>query len=53
MFVFDNKCIIDTALTVGSVLMGNATDGRKIIFYKDIVGIQFKQPGFSFRLYSA
>ena len=45
MFVFDNKCIIDTALTVGSELMGNATDGRKIIFYKDIVGIQFKQPG--------
>lgn len=25
--------------------MGNATDGRKIIFYKDVVGIQFKQLG--------
>ncbi len=45
IYIFENKCIINTDFTVGSILQGNATDGRKIIFYKDIIGIQFKEPG--------
>lgn len=40
--VFDNKCVITTELTLGSILTSNATDGKKIIFYLDVVGVQFK-----------
>lgn len=40
--VFDNKCIITTEVTLGSILTSNAMDGEKTIFYKDVVGIQFK-----------
>ena len=40
--VFDNKCIITTEVTFGSILSSNAMDGEKTLFYKDVVGIQFK-----------
>lgn len=30
---------------IGSLITGNATDGTKVIFYKDIIGIQIKEPG--------
>lgn len=43
--VYDNKCVIYTDVTVGSVLTNNATDGEKTIFYKDCIGIQYKEPG--------
>lgn len=45
--IFDNKCIIRTELTAGSVLSGNATDGEKTIFYIDCTGLQFKKHGLS------
>lgn len=43
--VFDNKCIIKTSVTIGSLLTHNATDGTKTIYYADVVGVQFKEPG--------
>ena len=41
--IFDNKCIIHTELTAGSLLSGNTTDGEKTLFYMDCVGVQFKE----------
>lgn len=45
--VYDNKCVITTDVTVGSVLTNNALDGQKTIFYMDVSGIQFKKSGFT------
>lgn len=45
MSVYDNKCVIVTNVSLGSVLTGNALDGEKTIFYADVVGIQFKESG--------
>ena len=45
MYVGRNKCIIETKVTAGSVLTGNATDGEKVIFYRDCSALQFKQAG--------
>ena len=43
MKVFDDHVEIVVELTAGSVLTGNITDGTKIVFYKDVIGIQFKE----------
>ena len=43
--VYDNKCVITTDVTLGSILTHNALDGRKTIFYIDVKGIQFKKSG--------
>ena len=43
--VFNDKCIITTKVTLGSILTHNATDGEKTIYYSDVVGVQFKEPG--------
>ena len=43
--IYPYKCIINTSVTVGSVLTHNATDGEKTIYFKDVVGVQFKKPG--------
>lgn len=43
--IYDRKCVISTKPGVGSFLTGNVTDGEKTIFYKDIVGVQFKKSG--------
>lgn len=45
MEVYDNKCVIRTEVTPGSVLASNATDGEKTIFYIDCIGVQFKRSG--------
>jgi hypothetical protein len=45
MWVFDRKCVIATRAGVGSFFTGNVSDGEKTIFYKDVVGIQFKKSG--------
>ena len=45
LIVCQNKCIIRTSVTVGSVITGNATDGEKMIFYRDCSGLQFKESG--------
>lgn len=43
--VYDNKCIIKTDATVGSILTRNSNDGEKTIFYVDCCGLQFKEAG--------
>ena len=43
--VYEDKCVIKTKTTVGSLLSGNATDGEKIIYYCDVIGVQFKMTG--------
>ena len=45
--IYDNKCIIKTEVTAGSVITGNASDGEKTIFYRDCIGLQFKKTGLS------
>jgi hypothetical protein len=45
MLVYENKVIISTAVTLGSLIAHNATDGEKTIYYKDCVGVQFKESG--------
>lgn len=47
MTLYDNKCIIKTKVSVGSVLTHNATDGEKTIFLIDVSGVQFKRSGFA------
>ena len=43
--VYDNKCVITTDVSLGSLLTSNALDGQKTIFYIDVQGIQFKKSG--------
>lgn len=45
--VFTDRCIVTTNASVGAILTGNSLDGEKTIFYKDIVGVQFKESGFA------
>ena len=45
--VYDNKCVITTDVTTGSLLTHNAQDGEKTILYIDVVGVQFKQCGWT------
>ena len=45
--VYENKCVIKTKTTIGSIIASNATDGEKTIYYKDCVGVQFKKSGFT------
>lgn len=43
--VYPYKCIISTDVTAGSLLTNNATDGEKTIYFKDVIGIQYKSSG--------
>ena len=43
--VFEDRVVITTDVTLGSILTANATDGAKTIFYSDVVGVQFKRTG--------
>ena len=43
--VYENKCVIKVGVTIGSIVAKNALDGEKTIYYKDVVGVQFKTPG--------
>ena len=45
MKLYDNKIVINTKKTVGSLVTGNFTDGEKTIFLCDVVGVQFKKSG--------
>ena len=42
MLVYPHKCVIKTDVTIGSILTSNATDGEKTIYYKDVIGVQYK-----------
>ncbi|MBQ8651573.1 MAG: SHOCT domain-containing protein [Alphaproteobacteria bacterium] len=43
MKVYEDKCVLTTKVTIGSVLTSNATDGEKTIYYSDVLGVQFKR----------
>lgn len=43
--VYPYKLLITTDVTLGSVLTHNATDGTKTIYFSDIIGVQYKEPG--------
>ena len=45
--VYSNKCIITTNISAGSMLSHNTTDGTKTIYYKDVIGLQYKELGFT------
>ena len=45
--VYPYKCVITTSVTAGSIISNNATDGEKTIYFSDIIGVQFKRPGFT------
>ena len=45
LIVFEDKVIIKTTVTAGSLLSGNVSDGEKIIYYADCIGVQFKESG--------
>ncbi len=45
LYVCEDHIRITVDVTVGSVITGNATDGEKIIFYDDCIGIQYKRCG--------
>lgn len=45
MRVYEDKCVLKTEVTFGSLITGNATDGSKTIFYVDCNGVQFKESG--------
>ena len=45
MWVFDRKVVIATKAGMASLLTGNVSDGEKTVFYKDVVGVQFKKSG--------
>ncbi len=44
--VYEDKCVISTKPTVGSFISGNVSDGDKMIYYSDIIGVQYKKPGY-------
>lgn len=41
--IYTDKVVITTAVTFGSIITHNATDGEKTIYYTDCIGVQFKQ----------
>lgn len=45
MVVYKNKAVIKTGVTLGSIVTHNATDGEKTIYFRDVIGIQYKKPG--------
>ena len=45
MKVYDNRAIIGTKATLGAFVTGNVSDGEKTIYYRDCIGVQFKQSG--------
>lgn len=45
ILIYDRKCVISTKAGIGSFITGNVTDGEKTIFYKDVMGVQFKRSG--------
>ena len=44
--VYDNRAILTVKAGLGSFITGNVSDGEKTIYYKDCIGIQFKESGF-------
>lgn len=45
MRVYEDRVIISVQIGVGAFLTGNWSDGEKTIFYRDCIGVQFKESG--------
>ena len=45
MKVYEDRALIKTTASVGTLLVGNASDGEKTIYYVDCIGVQFKESG--------
>ena len=45
MKVYDNRAVIGVKANLGSFITGNVSDGEKTIYYRDCVGVQFKESG--------
>lgn len=43
--VYKEKVVLRTKVSLGSVLMGTALNGEKVIYFSDCIGIQFKKAG--------
>lgn len=43
--VYEDKVVITTKISIGSLLSGNVSDGEKTIYYRDAIGVQFKKAG--------
>ena len=41
--IYPDRVVIDTKVTLGSIITRNATDGEKTIYYSDVIGVQFKE----------
>lgn len=41
--VYNDKVVINTSITLGSILTNNAHDGEKTIYFSDCIGVQFKE----------
>lgn len=44
--IYENKAVITTKTNLGSILAGGYSNGEKTIYYRDVIGIQFKLPTF-------
>ncbi|MCF0135911.1 MAG: SHOCT domain-containing protein [Lachnospiraceae bacterium] len=40
--IYPEKCVITVDASLGSLITGNVTDGEKTIYYRDVVGLQYK-----------
>ena len=45
MKVYENRAVIGVKATLGSFVTGNISDGEKTIYYRDCIGVQFKESG--------
>ncbi|MCR5807357.1 MAG: SHOCT domain-containing protein [Oscillospiraceae bacterium] len=45
MKVYDDHVVISIKVSLGSFLTGNISDGEKVIYYRDVIGVQFKEAG--------
>ena len=45
MKVYQNRAVIGVKATIGSLFSGNVSDGEKTIYYRDCIGVQFKESG--------
>lgn len=44
--IYENKAVITTKTNLGSIMAGGYNNGEKTIYYRDVIGIQFKLPTF-------
>lgn len=45
MKVYEDKAVLGVKANLGSLITGNYSDGEKMIYYADCIGVQFKESG--------